>query len=556
MTTEPATPVATEPPRGGGGLLRLLWWQAPTILNSHLSQGIKDFDASRLILEPLGEFNDDGSVYPVLAEAVPSLEDGTISPDGRSVTWTLKQGVIWHDGTPFTAHDVRFTWEWVVSEGNTATTKGAYANVAAVDVVDDFTVVVHFTKPNPGWFEAFVGTNGRIIPMHIMQDYMGAAGRDAPFNLRPVGTGPYLVSDFHPGTVLLCDINMEYREPGKPYFDSIAMIGGGDATSAARAALQTGETDYAWNLQVDVAALEQMADEGDGVLLAFEGTGVERVLVNQTNPHVEVNGEKSALGNPHPFLSDLTVRRALAAACDREAIATQLYGHTGIPTSNWLVAPAAFVSPNTSYVFDLGMAGALLDEAGWVLEDGRRRKDGAEMSIVFQSSINSVRQRTQEVIKQALAQLGIPVEVVAIESSVFFSSDAGNPSTAAHFYADLQMFANGPLTPYPLSYAEENLSRTPATDIAQRANDWSGKNYLRWINAEYNDAFTAAETEMVPERQAELFIRMNDLVVDDVAVIPLVQRLGISAHAADLEGISPSRWTSEVYNLADWRRAT
>ena len=559
--TDDAEPTATAAAdaggdRGGEGNLRLLWWQAPTILNSHMSQGTKDFDASRLILEPLGDFNDDGSIYPVLAEAVPSLEEGTVAEDGMSVTWTLKQDVTWHDGEPFTSADVVFTYEWIMSEGNTPTTQGSYTPIASVEAVDDYTVTVNFTEPNPAWFEAFVGSNGRIIPQHIMGDYMGEAGRDAPFNLSPIGTGPYKVVDFRPGDVLLCEINMEYWDPGKPHFDSVEMKGGGDAASAARAAMQTGDADYAWNLQVEAQVLDQMEAEGDGVLLAFEGTGVEKILMNFTDPNTEVDGERSVLGNPHPFLSELEVRQAFAMACDRETIASQLYGRTGTATSNWLVAPEAFVSPNTSFVFDPEAAGQMLDDAGWVVENGQRQKDGVQMSILYQTSLNSVRQRTQEIIKQAFEGLGIPVEIKAIEASVYFSSDAGNPDTAAHFYSDFEMFTNTPSTPYPLGYAEENMSRDPDVDIAQGVNDWSGTNYSRFQNEEYNELFTEAETELDPDRQAEIFIRMNDIVVEQVAQIPLVQRSNVSAHSADLEGISPSRWTSELYNVAEWRRAT
>lgn len=554
-----ATPTSAPDPgsdRGGDGMLRLLWWQAPTILNSHLSQGTKDFDASRLILEPLGEFADDGSVYPVLAATVPSLADDTVSADGMSVTWTLKQGITWHDGEPFTSADVVFTYDWIASEGNTTTTQGSYVTISSVEAPDDYTVVVHFTEPNPAWFEAFVGYNGRIIPKHIMENYMGEAGRDAPFNLFPIGTGPYKTVDFRPGDVLLCEINENYWDPGKPHFDTVEMKGGGEAAAAARAVLQTGEADYSWNLQVEAEVLDQMEAQGDGILLAYEGLGLERILVNFTDPNTDVDGERSHISVPHPYLSDLTVRRALASACDRESIATQLYGRTGVPAANWLVAPDAFVSPNTSWTFDLDAAADLLDEAGWEMNGNIREKDGVQMRMLYQTSLNSVRQRTQEIIKQAYESLGIPVEIKAIDASVYFSSDAGNPDTAAHFYADFEMYTNSPSTPYPLGYAEEHLSRDPATDLPQRSNDWSGANYGRWVNEEYNELYTAAETELDPERQAELFIGMNDLVVENVSHIPLVQRRGVSAHVASLEGISPSRWTSEVYNVADWRRST
>lgn len=569
--TEPADADATEEPmgdatategtggsepageRGGGGHLQLLWWQAPTILNSHLAQGTKDFDAARPCLEPLADVSDDGSLVAVLADEIPSLENGMVSEDGLSVTWTLRQDVMWHDGEPFNAEDVVFTYNWIVDEGNTATTLGSYENIATVEAPDDYTVVVTFSRPNPAWFEAFVGINGRILPEHIMSEYMGAAGREAPFNLAPTGTGPYKVVEFRSGDVALYEINENYWAPGKPFFDTVEMKGGGDATAAARAALQSGDADYSWNLQVEAEVLQQLQDEGDGTLLIISGVQVERIILNFTDPNVEVDGAKSELGNPHPFHIDPLVRQAFALACDRDTVANQLYGPSGAPTSNWLVAPEAFVSPNTSYEFNLERAAELLDEAGWVLEGNQRAKDGVQMSILYQTSVNSVRQRTQEIIKQAMESLGIPVEIKAIEASIYFSSDAGNPDTLSHFYTDWEMYTNSPSIPYPIAYAEEGLSIEPS-DIAQKANDWAGSNSSRWQNDEYNEAYTAAQTELDPDKQAELFITMNDLIVNEVAMIPLVHRNSVSAHRPDLDVGSPSRWTSELYDIANWKR--
>ncbi len=104
--------------RGKGDTLNLLWWQAPTILNGHLSQGTKDFDASCVVLEPLAWFDKDGKIVPVLAAEVPSLDNGGVAKDGMSVTWKLKEGVKWSDGEDFTADDVKFTFEYVNESGH------------------------------------------------------------------------------------------------------------------------------------------------------------------------------------------------------------------------------------------------------------------------------------------------------------------------------------------------------------------------------------------------------------------------------------------------------
>src|ERR1700735_2298216 len=97
---------------GGGGTLKLLWWQGPTLLNPHFAVGTKDQDGSRLFYEPLAGWDGDGNLRPVLAEAIPGRADGTLGAAGKSVTWKLKKGVTWHAGKPFTADDVVFTWEY------------------------------------------------------------------------------------------------------------------------------------------------------------------------------------------------------------------------------------------------------------------------------------------------------------------------------------------------------------------------------------------------------------------------------------------------------------
>src|SRR5205085_11735173 len=116
---------------------------------------------------------------------------------------------------------------------------------------DDFTVKVLFDQPTPFWADAFVGSRGMLIPKHLFAHHIGAKSRDAPANLKPVGTGPYKFVDFKPGDMLRGEINTGYHFENRPHFDTIEMKGGGDAVSAARAVIQTGEYDFAWNLQVE-----------------------------------------------------------------------------------------------------------------------------------------------------------------------------------------------------------------------------------------------------------------------------------------------------------------
>lgn len=220
---------------GGGGALKLLYWQAPTLLNPHFAVGTKDQEAARVFYEPLAGWDAEGNLVPILAAEIPSRDNEGLQEDGLSVIWKLKQGVKWHDGTLFTADDVVFNWEYAKNPETAAVTIGSYKDIK-VEKIDDHSVRVMFAQPTPFWADAFVSAVGMIIPKHLFANYAGGKSRDAPTNLKPVGTGPYIFEDFKPGDSVRGKRNPNYHEPNKPYFDTLDIKGGGDAVSEARGA--------------------------------------------------------------------------------------------------------------------------------------------------------------------------------------------------------------------------------------------------------------------------------------------------------------------------------
>ena len=533
--------------RGGGGPLKVLWWQGPTLLNPHFAVGTKDQDGSRLFYEPLAGWDPQGNLRPVLAAAVPSREDGSLAADGKSVTWTLKKGVNWHDGKPFTADDVVFTWEFAKDPASAATTSGSYKDVK-VEKVDDYTVRVLFAKPTPFWADAFVGVNGMIIPKHLFADYAGGKSREAPTNLKPVGTGAYLFKEFKPGDVVTGVINPNYHMENKPYFDSIEMKGGGDAVSAARAVLQTGEYDFAWNMQVEDEILSRLGKGGKGKVVISPGGGMEHIQVNTTDPWTEVDGERSSMKTKHPTLSDPAVRQALALLVDKDSVEKYIYGRTGQATPNFVVNPERFRSKTTKYEFNVDKAADLLEKAGWVKgSDGVRAKDGKKLKFVYQTSINQPRQKTQAIVKQACQKAGIDIEVKAVTASVFFSSDVANPDTYPHFYCDLQMYNVSMTQPDPEVFLRQFLSE----EVSTKENKWQGRNITRWTSKEYDDTHKAAQSELDPVKRAALLIKCNELAVNNQAVIPVVNRPGVVAMNGKLVA-EISGWDTNTWDLQNW----
>jgi peptide/nickel transport system substrate-binding protein len=542
-------PVYKPTKRGGGGLLKVLWWQGPTLLNPHFATGTKDQDGSRIFYEPLGSWDRDGNLRPVLAASVPSREDGTIAADGKSVIWKLKQGVTWHDGKPVTADDLVFTWEYARDPATAAVTSGSYKDVT-VEKIDDHTVVVKFPQPTPFWADTFVGWAGCIIPKHLFADFIGAKSRDAPANLSPVGTGPYKFKSFKPGDLVTGEINMNYHVPNRPHFDAIEMKGGGDAVSAARAVLQTGEYHFGWNMQVEDEILVKLEKGGKGRVVITPGGGIEHLQINNTDPWTDVDGERSSLKTKHPTLQYSEVREALKLLIDKDSIEKYIYGRIGLATPNYINNPETFRSKTTKSEFNIDKANALLDKAGWKKgADGVREKDGKKLRFVYQTSINQPRQKTQAIIKQACQKAGIDIEIKAVVSSVFFSSDVANPDTYPKFYADLQEYSNGMNAPDP----EVFLRQFCSWEASQKSNKWQGRNITRWQNAEYDAAHKAAQVELDPLKRAALLIKCNELAVNTPVVIPLVARPGSVAMNNSLVA-EMSGWDNNTWDLANWYR--
>ncbi len=538
---------------GGGGALKLLYWQAPTLLNPHFAVGTKDQEGSRIFYEPLAGWDAEGNLVPMLAEEIPDIENGGISRDGMSVTWKLKKDVKWHDGQAFTADDVVFTWEYAADPATAATTIGAYQDIK-VEKIDPFTVRVQFPKPMPFWAEAFVGTQGMIIPKHLFEAYKGAKSRDAQTNLKPVGTGPYRFVNFNPGDLVKGERNPDYHLPNRPYFDTIEMKGGGDAVSAARAVIQTGEYDYAWNLQVEDEILLRLEKDASakGRTEITSGGNIEQIQLNTTDPGTEIDGERSSVKTKHPLLSDPAVRQALGMLVDRNAVQKYIYGRTGVATGNFINNPPRFVSKNTPWEFNVDKANEVLEEGGWKRgPDGVRAKDGKKLKFVFQTAINAPRQKNQAIVKQACQKAGIEMELKSVTASVFFSSDVANPDTYGKFYCDLQMYTTTMTEPDPTRFMRQFLS----SEIASKANKWQGRNITRWRNAEYDAAYQAAEGELDPVKRAALFIRMNDLVVGDHAVIPDVYRPRVSGISHQLRA-HLTGWDNDLWDLRNWYRET
>lgn len=562
----PTTVPTPTPPRET--TLEIIYWQSPNTLNPHLSGALRDQHAGRLALEPLLTFDAQDQPVPVLAATIPTVENGDLDVNGRYVIWRLRSDVLWADGTPFTAHDVLFTFDYIMNPAAERTPNSAslYSNVADIEILDDHSLRISFRQPNSSaWQIPFAGPHGVILPRHIYSQADGTLIEDAyapatAANRLIVGTGPFRATAYEPQETLflgneiiqtyriLFEANPNFREPGKPYIDRVILHAGSTINEAAHQVLERGNAHYAWNLLLDTQRLQELETAEYGYIATNFGTRVERLLLNRSDWRVTIDGERSHRDSQNPFFSDPLVRQAISLAIDRDEIAA-LYGPTGQPTANILVAPELFVSTNTSFTYDPQQARRLLAQAGWLDHngDGIREKDGRSFQIVSQTANEPLREASQQIIQRNLREVGIDMEIKLLDPSNFGNSAA--PEHLWHFYADMQQLFTGGNSPDPAGY----LQRWLIGSIPQQHNNWTGWNVERWQSEAYEQLFSQMQGETDPNRRQQQLIALNDMLIEDVVTIPLVhiaQPAGISNR---LVGVSLTPWDSDHWNIEEWQ---
>ncbi len=551
--------------RGQDGELKVLLWQAVTQLNSHVSSGTKDFIAADVVNEPLMRFLPDGAIYPNLITEVPTLENGMLAKDLKSATFKLKEGILWSDGEPFTADDVVYTWQWITNPENNSVHLETWSVISACEAADATTVNVTYISPNLTWYVPFTnGTFGAILPKHY-----GETGGD--LDNAPIGTGPFVVDSFAPNDQVIYTANPNYREANKPAFATLNIKGGGEAATAAQSVLQTGDWDHAWNIQVEPEVIQAALEGGQGVFRIIAGTSVERIAFNFSDPKATgPDGQRSWYKNPHPILTDVNVRKAIAMTVDRELIATRFYDPSGVeaPGLNILTGIPPVESPNTTNTLDPEAAAKLLEDGGWKLNGDTREKDGLKLELNYQTTINSVRQKTQQVVKQNLEKIGFSINLTQTDSGIFFDGAAGNEQNLNHFYTDMHMYTNNPSNPTPIDYLNGWYSGKDGDNVAQAANGWNGQDSQRYVNPDYDaifDRLRAGEVTDITEVQ-QMLIQLNDILINDYVVVPLVRRAAdkYCMHNSLLHGDDPktaednvavSAFELNLWNVANWNRS-
>ena len=541
--------------RGSDGEVRILYWQAPSMMNPYLSGGTKEQHAASLVIEPLARYDENGKLVPWLAKSVPTLDNGGVSKDLKTITWQLKSGLKWSNGEPVSSDDIIFSWRYCTAEGGGCAQSTNFSNVKNVEKINNDTVKVIFDVAKPFPYGPFVGAQSPIINAKQFADCLGAKAQEcSKENFEPIGTGPFVVDVFKPNDVIELSANPNYRDPAKPAFAKITFKGGGSALDAGRAVMETGEFDFGWNMQLAPDVIAKMEKAGKGQVVAAFGTLVERIMVNMTDPDPKHGETRSTVAHPHPFLSDVAVRKAMSMAIDRNLLTEIGYGEkAGRVTCNVLPAPAIQASTANDACLKQDIEGAkkVLEDAGWkVGSGGVREKDGVKLEVLYQTSTNAVRQDFQSLIKQWWKEIGIETELRNIDGSVFFGGNVASPDTFQKFYADVEMYANN----FDGTDAEAYMGNWGCSKIPSPDNQWQGENMPRYCSKEYDKLVAQMAKTGDINKRAELAKAMNDKLMQEYIIIPLVHRGRVSATSNTLGGFVMNAWDSELWNVADWYR--
>ncbi|MDD5466642.1 MAG: peptide ABC transporter substrate-binding protein [Anaerolineales bacterium] len=521
-------PAATEAPVEEKKVATFIWTQEFDTLNPLYTNMWFSEITQQLWLAWAWNFDENANPVPYLVTEMPSLENGGLSEDGKTITMKLRDDITWSDGTPLTSADFLFTYQMSIDKNNAVASAYPYDQVLSMEAPDDTTVVMSFEEPFAAWQATF--WKG-ILPAHVLQPVYDAEGTidNAEWNLNPtVGCGPYLLAEWESGSFARFVVNEAYWGP-KPKIDEIFFRFVPDDASQV-AALLAGDGDLGTFIAYsDVPKLEEA-----GVKIQSVKSGYNEGMF------FVINEEFS------PGMADVVVRQAIAMSINRQAIVEDLLlGKTGVPASYWDSLPYYNTPPVEDYPYDPEAAKAMLDEAGWVDSngDGVRDKDGIELVFDYGTTIREVRQDTQAVVQQDLAQVGIKVELQSYDADIFFASyDQDGP--AAKGEIEIMEWSDTSNFPDP-DYYYWYCSEIPTDEYP------AGANWQYYCNEELDELFTLQATQVNPAERQVTFQKINQIFHDEVVWLGLWQDPDLWAVGSNLQNYKFSGVTP-FYTITEW----
>ena len=534
-SSAPSASAAATPTRGGTAIVAI--WQEPSTLAAHYANQTVTDVVNFGVIEGLTSTTTEGEYIPNLAKSVPTVANGgaKVTSEGKlDVTWELKPGVKWSDGTPLTSADIKYTWEIWMKDPKTNSRTG-FSEIASIDLPNDLTAVVHYKSlyaPYPSNFFS-------IMPKALLEKEADISKTD--YVRRPLGTGPFKVTEFKAGDSITLEKNTNYRgAPEKPYLDKI-IFKSVPSSQVALAQLQAGEVHAMWNLtEAQTPDAEKMA----GVALqVVPGPTVERIELNTAQ-----NKENPDPNSVHPVLGDIAVRKALLYATPKQQVIDKLlFGKAKAGSSPVSQGWAAYKEPQEGY--DPAKANAALDQAGWAKgSDGIRTKGGVRASLTYTTTTgDQLRERVQQVLVDEWKAVGIEVKIQNQPSLVLLSGSCAGKDPRKLGTFDLVMYASTPgVDPHSTMATRYHSKQIPT------AADCSGQNYTRFKNPDADKAIEEAGATLDVDKRKAAYAKAIKLVNDAYVIIWMYDRANIDARRTELQGWQPNVWQRFTWNVGDW----
>jgi peptide/nickel transport system substrate-binding protein len=479
------------------------------------------------------QFDENNKAFPSLVTEIPSVENGGISADGRTITLKLRDDIVWSDKKPITSADFKFTYEMVMADGNAVSTRAPMDLVETLETPDKRTVVVTFKEPYAPWqSRLFGGINGHtILPAHILQSVFEAEGTldTAEYNKAPtVGCGPFVFSEWESGSFARFVANDNYWL-GRPKLDEVFFRFVPDDASQI-AALKAGDGDIG-----TFFAYSDLPDlEAAGIKIVNSFSGYNEGIYFIQHP------EKSK-----ESMKDVRVRKAIALGFNRQKLVDDLLlGRTGVAATDWDNTP--WVDPSIKpWPYDPEQAKALLDEAGWVDSngDGVREKNGEDLVVVYGTTNREIRQDTQAVAQQDLAEIGIKLDLQSFDADIFFAT-YGEDGPSSNFSLDMMEYSDSPDFPDPNAVVWR-CSEIPSDDYPD------GVNGTGVCDDTLEALFTKQSTQVDPAERQKTMYEITKYLFDNVYWLGLwhdPDLFGISSRLANVKisGATP------FFNVAEW----
>jgi len=544
---EPAAeePVAEEP--AAETSITILIPEDPVAFNGLIVDTGYEQALGELIMLSVSEVDPYGNIIPELAVEIPTIENGGVFFDEDSwsmtVTWKLRDDIFWSDGEQVTADDVIFTWDTIAEQW----WADGVDYTEYLEKVDDFTFIVHYYEGwvYPNYRLQFGGEDFFVYPEHYCDAEQGFGEWDC--EKQPLSSGPYVLDEWVTNEHLTFVKNPNYYEEGKPSIDKVIARIVPEA-AVEKTLMMEGDADvHYW--------------PGEGVMEEYTASDNVKIVEAPTErwvmrliPNLAAKGEMDPETNPHPFLSDVRVRRALRMAVDVDTILSDVFYGYGRPVwTEFFREPYACDIPRPA--FDLDSAAALLEEAGWTDtdNDGVREchgcpnaEEGTLMTLEYAiyAEYGETLELAQQLIAENFESIGIDVEIMLVEGTIMWAtSDEGGTEASSNF--ELDMFDDGYPGNDPTDYQLWTYYYSEATE------ENGGFNVMHWVNEDFDALLDEAYT-LDEEYRTELFCEMALILEEELPQILLWSAVDAHGISARLQGVEPTANDPLTWNVADW----